>query len=319
MELKAVEDRHGNLRQMTVGIPRAFMYERYGVLWKNFFARLGIRCIVSPPTDKSIVDAGTDLASDEVCLSTKIYLGHVAWLIGKCDCIFVPRMSNFGVRRYMCTKFESLPDLVANTFRETGIKIISYDLDEIKGVNEKKAVLDLGKDLGYRPKEVLKAYQKAKKAYQEDWKKKVQAEEKKYKTDKIKILVAAHSYIEDDEYVGRPIFDMIEKMGAVPIKADIVDRKSALKVSRKVSPTIKWELSREIMGSVQMHRNKVDGVILVSAYPCGPDSMVDEMIVRKMKDLTVLTLVVDAQEGTAGLETRLESFVDVLRMQRGEL
>ena len=73
------------------------------------------------------------------------------------------------------------------------------------------------------------------------------------------------------------------------------------------------------MGSIQIRRNKIDGVILLSAYPCGPDSMVNEMIIRKFRDLPIQTIVLDTQEGMAGLETRLESFTDVLKLQRGEL
>ena len=105
----------------------------------------------------------------------------------------------------------------------------------------------------------------------------------------------------------------------VPIRADRVDRKEALRQSVRVSPTIKWEMSRELLGSIQMHKSKVDGLILMSAFPCGPDSMVNEMIIRKFPDIPILNIVMDNQDGTAGLETRLESFTDILKLKRGEL
>ena len=47
--------------------------------------------------------------------------------------------------------------------------------------------------------------------------------------------------------------------------------------------------------------------------------MVNEMIVREFRDIPVLNLVVDGQNGTAGVETRLESFVDILRFKKGDL
>ena len=47
--------------------------------------------------------------------------------------------------------------------------------------------------------------------------------------------------------------------------------------------------------------------------------MVNEMIIRKFRGLPIQTIVLDTQEGMAGLETRLESFTDVLKLQRGEL
>ena len=63
----------------------------------------------------------------------------------------------------------------------------------------------------------------------------------------------------------------------------------------------------------------MDGVILLSAFPCGPDSMINELLTRRIKDVPILNLVLDAQSGTAGVETRLESFVDIIRFKEGEM
>ncbi|MPN06691.1 hypothetical protein SDC9_153947 [bioreactor metagenome] len=57
----------------------------------------------------------------------------------------------------------------------------------------------------------------------------------------------------------------------------------------------------------------------MSAFPCGPDSMVDEMIIRKFNGIPILNLILDDQDGTAGLETRLESFIDILNFKGGRL
>jgi predicted nucleotide-binding protein (sugar kinase/HSP70/actin superfamily) len=47
--------------------------------------------------------------------------------------------------------------------------------------------------------------------------------------------------------------------------------------------------------------------------------MVNEMIIRRMTGMPILNIVLDNQDGTAGLETRLESFTDILKLKRGEL
>ena len=65
-----------------------------------------------------------------------------------------------------------------------------------------------------------------------------------------------------------------------------------------------------------MLRGQVDGIVLVSAFPCGPDSMTDDAIMRYVQGLPILNLTIDAQSGTAGVETRIESFVDILRYQK---
>ncbi len=306
-------------KPLVIGLPRAFLYERYSVLWKTFFETLGMETLVSGPTNRDLLDAGTRLAIDETCLSTKIYMGHVQSLIGRCDYILVPRISNFGRHRNMCTKFESLYDMVCNIFRGTSQKFITYSIDVLKKVDEEKAFTDLGITLGNERKAARSAYRKAKRAEDGVWRKQVSAEEALYKTSGIKVLLVGHSYVVEDDYIGRPVKKYLRQMDVTPIRADRVDRGKAIRLSEKVSPTIKWELSRELLGSVQMHKDQVDGLILISAFPCGPDSMVNEMIQRKYKDMPILNIVLDNQDGTAGLETRLESFTDIIRMKRGEL
>ena len=37
-------------------------------------------------------------------------------------------------------------------------------------------------------------------------------------------------------------------LSTIPLRADLVDRDAALKHSRELSPTCKWEISREILG-----------------------------------------------------------------------
>ncbi|MEA4971919.1 MAG: acyl-CoA dehydratase activase-related protein [Candidatus Metalachnospira sp.] len=306
-------------KSVTIGLPRAMLYHRYEVLWKNYFSTLGISCVISEPTNKEIIKIGTAVAIDEACLCTKIYLGHVKSLIGKCDYILVPRISNFGIKRNMCTKFESLYDIVCNTFRKSNQKFISYNVDVINGHTEEKAFTELGVELGFTKKVALAAFKAAKKSEIDSLKNKIKSDEALYKKSGLKILIVAHSYIEKDPYIGKPVTDYLKKIGAVPIYADEVDRKDALKQCERVSPTLKWELSKELVGSIQIHADKIDGIVLMSAFPCGPDSMVDEMIIRKFNGIPILNLILDDQDGTAGLETRLESFIDILNFKGGRL
>lgn len=306
-------------RPVVIGIPRAMLYHRYSVLWESFFPELGIKTVISPPTTKGILDDGIACAIDETCLATKIFLGHVKYLIGKCDYILIPRISNFGLQRGMCTKFEALYDMTANTFRGTGQNFLSYNVDVRHKQDEEKAFFDMGEELGFSRKEAKKAYKRAKKAEAEDLKRKIKEQEALYKTPKTKILLAGHSYLIEDAYIGGPVIKMLERMGAVPIRADLTDRKTALEQSLKLSPTLKWEFNREIAGGVYKNRERADGIILISGFPCGPDSMVNEMLMRRNDKTSLLNLVLDGQDGDAGVETRIESFLDIISFQKGTL
>ncbi len=304
---------------ITIGIPRAMLYYRYGTLWQSFFDGLGIRTVDSGPSSRKILEKGMTLAADEACLSLKLFLGHVNELIGACDYILIPRISNFGRNRNMCVRFEALYDLTCNTFRRTGQKFLAYNVNILTGQDEKDALLDLGQSLGYSAKAVKKAYEEAKKEEHRKWRERVRTEEQLYKSEELKILIVAHSYIIEDSYIGKPVVDSLKSFGAVPIRADLVDRDAALKHSVELSPTCKWEVNRELIGSVALHQKKVDGIILLSAFPCGPDAMVNELLTRRLSGTPLLNLVLDEQSGVAGIETRLESFVDIIRFKKGTL
>ena len=308
-----------SVRISSVGLPRAMLYYRYEILWKNFFSNLGLKYIVSEPTNKEMIREGTAVSIDEACLSTKIYMGHIKSLIGKCDYILVPRISNFGIKRNMCTKFEALYDIACNVFRKSGQQFLSYNVDELQNITEEKAFISMGEELGFTKKEASAAYKAAKKAEGDYLKNQVKSQELLFKKAGLKILIASHSYVEMDAYIGKPVTNYLKKMGVTPLYADIVDRRDAIRQSIKVSPTLKWEFSKEIIGGVQLYKDKIDGIILLSAFPCGPDSMVNEMIIRGFRGIPILNIVLDDQDGTAGLETRLESFIDILKFKGGSL
>ena len=135
----------------------------------------------------------------------------------------------------------------------------------------------------------------------------------------MKVLLAGHSYVLSDPYLGKPIRDYLEAAGAVILRTDALDPITSRKASARFSPTCRWLVSEEVVGGVMLWKEKVDGIILVSAFPCGPDSMTNELLIRRIKGVPVLPLILDIQSGMAGIETRIESFLDIIRFQKGEM
>ena len=144
---------------MTIGIPKAFYYYRYGELWRTFFRTLGCEVILSPDTNKQFLTEGSKYSIDEGCLSMKIYLGHVKWLLSRCDYVFVPPHRQFWLgghrrKKICCPRFEALHDVVRNTFRAQADQILGCQIDYIDvnkslGVHtEEHAFLELGRALG---------------------------------------------------------------------------------------------------------------------------------------------------------------------------
>ncbi|MGI6012080.1 MAG: acyl-CoA dehydratase activase-related protein [Ruminococcus sp.] len=300
----------------TIGIPRGLMAYRDGILWTEFFTQLGFSYMLSPKSDRSILDAGTMRAVDEACLPFKMYLGHVQRLLGKCDAIFLPREGGFAAREKMCTRYEALPDLICNIFREEQIPVLRISYDWYDKTTEENVYVKLAETLGKTKKEGKKAYNHARKTQEAWFKTKEKRQLQKLESTKNKVLLAGHPYVLHDAYMGGDLSKTLEKLGVEVLYTDYVNRKNALKRSYDFSKVLPWLINREIIGASLLLKEKVDGIILVSAYPCGPDSLSQELLLRHLEGLPVLSLTLDAQSGTAGVETRLESFIDIIKYQK---
>lgn len=302
---------------MKIGIPRALLYYRYAVLWETFFSELGIETVLSPHTTKALQDAGDRYAIDENCLSSKLFLGHVAALEGKCEMVFVPRIANFAEDGVLCSRFEALYDICVNTFRDKNLRFLSCDVDPQQKKPEKEAYLGLAKDLNRTRQEAEAAWQKARKAWAADIRNRIREQEAAIAaTDRIRVLVVGHCYNLYDEYIGQPILKGIRRLDALPVCSDAIDPRLAQLDCLEICQRVPWVMSRELLGAIQKYHDQIDGIILLTAFPCGPDSMVNEMIIWRVRDRPILNLLLDSQDASAGVETRLESFIDIIRFRK---
>jgi len=77
----------------------------------------------------------------------------------------------------------------------------------------------------------------------------------------------------------------------------------------------------ETIGSTVLYaRRGFDGVIQVAPLTCGPEIVAEAILpkVSSAEGIPVMTLYVDEQSGEAGLLTRLEAFVDMIRRSKGK-
>ena len=302
--------------QVVIGIPRGLLYYKYGLMWETFFYSLGIKFILSPETDKGIITKGINIAVDETCLPSKIYLGHINWLIGRCDRILVPRLADFGKSGTVCTKHQAMYDVILNTFRDRKPNLLVYELEKDNFESEVAAFIKMGRALGKKRAQIMLAYWNAKQANRMNNIVNLREQKKLLLSKKTKILVISHMYNANDRFIGEPVFSIIESLGALPIKGNVVDEKTAIKKSEELSTTLPWIYNKELLGAIAEYKKDVDGIILMSSFPCGPDSMVNEIIVRRVRDIPILNLVLDGQDALAGMETRIESFLDIIEFRK---
>ncbi|MCL2827980.1 MAG: acyl-CoA dehydratase activase-related protein [Oscillospiraceae bacterium] len=299
---------------MTIGIPRALGYHRYGVLWETFFQKLGIPCVVSEPTTSKHLTDGAKRTVDESCLPLKLYMGHVASLMGRCDHILVPRFRRLGRQEEFCVRFWGLYDTVQNTFPKA--QLLSYQLLSDRLGHELTGFIRMGSVCGRGTLLSANAYATAvRRQYDTDQKHLIQSQ-KLLSTQGPKILLAAQSYVAHDPYLGGTVARLLREQGATPLFPDTWDQITCRNRSRELSSDLYWITSREILGAIQEARGQVDGIILLTAFPCGSDCLTNELILRRVRDLPVIQIILDDNDGLTGLQTRIESFLDMIAQRK---
>ena len=302
------------MMMVTIGLPRAMLYYRYHVLWETFFQKLGCRVVASPPSNKNILEWGIQYSIDECCLPSKIYMGHVYALIGKCDYILIPRVENYGQQKDVCVKFNALYDIVRNTFPQ--VPLLHYNIDHKRRDYQWMGFVKMGRQLGYGFAQSLQAYRAGKKAQALADRQKVERQQEAiHSYQGCKILMMSHPYNMYDRLIGYPIAQYVQQLGGLPVYADATDRADSLKQAKSMSETLYWLYNQELIGSIKLLERHIDGIILLTAFPCGPDSLVNELLIRKFKQIPTINIVLDELQGEAGLQTRIESFMDIIKQR----
>lgn len=302
---------------MRVGLPRALLFHKYHTLWTTFLEECGFTTVVSPPTNRRILERGVALAVDESCLPMKVLLGHIDALAGRCDAVFVPRQEAFERGEHLCVKFMGAYDIVRNTLPD--LTLVTYDVNAEHGIDERRSMIAMARALGVRAGVARRAFDRAtaaQHAHEVELARLQQSMAEAPRTGDVRILVVGHSYNLADELIGAPILSYLRTLGAEVVTSDEVDKALARRHGAAMSPTMKWRYNKELLGSIELYRDLVDGIVFVVTFPCGPDSLMAELCARRIEGIPMTTLVLDELAGEAGVRTRLESFVDILR-ERG--
>ena len=298
--------------KIKIGIPRSLYYYYFKDLYINFFNYLNCEVIISPETNKEIMDLGSNYSNDEMCLSLKNYIGHVIYLKDKVDYILIPRIDNYGISNQTCTNFLSLYDIVNNLI---DIKILNYNISLTNNETEYKGFIKIGEQLNKKHNEIKNAYLRSKIEESNKKDRIIRNNMHNLLSKKIKILIIGHPYNVYDALIGKPIINYLEKNNIEIIYCDQFDEVKTNKLSFNLSNECYFKYNKENIGSLELCKGMIDGVIFLTSFPCGPDSLVNELVMRKI-NIPYLNLIIDDLDSNVGIITRLESFIDILRMRR---
>ncbi len=292
---------------MIVGIPKGLLYYKYHPFLETFFSNLGAEIITSEDTNKEILNQGVKYCVDDACLPVKIFHGHVSSLRNKCDVIVIPRIMQLRHREYICPKFCGLPEMIINSIPEIPKTII----EPIYATSRKK-LYSWAEEAG---KMVTKDKSRIKSAFN------VALEEQsnhktgiKNEKHRLNIALVGHPYNIYDNFANMNIINKLNKLDVGVITEEYIDDES---IDEEVGGLYKkpfWTFARNSYGFAVngAKKNKFNGIIYISSFACGIDSVVVELIKEKIGSFPFMILKLDEHTGEAGLDTRIEAFVDML-------
>lgn len=292
---------------MRVGIPKGLLYYKYHPFLTTFFSELGAEIIVSEDTNKEILDLGVKYCVDDACLPIKIFHGHAASIKNKCDIMVIPRIMQLAKDEFICPKFCGLPEMINNS-----IDSMPNTISDPIYAFSKKSLYNWAKQAGNKltsnKLKIRKAFYKALKN-QQDYITGIQDEGFEYN-----IALAGHPYNIYESYMN---MNLVEKLNNLGIGVRTIENIQSLLLDKEIETLYKkpfWTYFKEnyAFSIVSSKDKNVDGIIYVSSFNCGIDSVATELIKNKTENFPFLILKLDEHTGEAGIDTRIEAFADML-------
>ena len=328
-------------RQKKIGIPRAISYYNNYPFYYGFFNTLGFEVILSDKTTTKLINDGCKYVVSDTCLPVKVYVGHVINLLDKgINTIFVPSIQSVAHKINNCTKIRGLPEIIRNVVNRP-FKMIEPTLDKTENIGFEDFWFETARQLDITDKDLIKNaiaqgwemynnFTKMVKSgipYSRAIENSINGIFENNPVELVKplsVVIMAHGYNLFDDRISMKLIQKLEHMGVKSYTGLNVSREDAINSIHALDEIQYWANELDLTGAAAyyMLNKKIDGIIALSAFGCGPDSlMIDEIDYHaKIKGIPMIHLTIDEHTGEAGFITRIEAFVDMLtRKNRKQL
>ncbi len=306
----------------TIGIPKSFLTNTLFPLYYNYFTQLGFRVVLGD----NVKQVGVEKKESAFCFPVELAHGFFQDLIDrKVDYVFLPhvlevynRDSKFFDRT--CVLLQSETYYLKTTFKEDlgDIKILSPIISFADGYENAKdkfveLALQLGKDKPFASasydyateiqKEMLTEFKLIGRKVIEDL---------ENDPDKFAIVLFGRSYNSFAKEANLGIPQKFASRNMMIIPHDFLPSES-LDSYRHMY----WGLGKQILQSARFVKDhpQLFGTYITN-FSCGPDSMIITYFRNIMGNKPSLTLELDSHSADAGINTRIEAALDIIKSYR---
>jgi len=296
-----------------IGLPRLGVYSP---VFKDFFESLGCQVVQPSKVSQEIIKLGVMNSADMICFPFKVTLGQEIWALehGATDLIM---FSTHGRCR-----FKHYHQLQEQTLRNLGYQFRMHTL------SAKNFIPELIRITGASPPNLIKAMLRVLSQVGE-------VERKTYdgtRSYPLRIGIVGEIYTITEPDINFDIVRKLQKMGVdvdvsltlshfikKTLKLDYFEKRSEKKEAKQLlSEEIGGHGFDSIYNTIWYGKNRFDGVIHLLPLSCMPESSVEVLVdqVANKYQIPLYRFPLDENNFEAGFNTRLETFISMLRRKK---
>ncbi|MEE8335536.1 MAG: acyl-CoA dehydratase activase [Candidatus Neomarinimicrobiota bacterium] len=303
----------------SIGISRSFLTNTYYPLFAHFFKGCGVRPVLAQEVEAS----GVDKCAAPFCYPCEIAHGYLKNLLDlKPDFIMLPQVRKIKIdndyqNATTCPLLQGESFYLKTAFEKElkgGPKILTplFDLGLEAAISADGFKL-LAKNLGISKKKVIQSFSQAKKIQnqmQQEMREIGRQVIRKIEQDpnKIGMVLFGRPYNAYVPEANKGIPHKFASRGISIIPVDFLDFKDA-----PIRDHMYWSMGRiNLKGAALVKQHPQLFGTYITNFSCGPDSFIVGYFRKIMGIKPSLTLELDNHTADAGLETRIEAFLDII-------
>ncbi|MBA2880701.1 putative CoA-substrate-specific enzyme activase [Desulfosalsimonas propionicica] len=312
-----------------VGINKSFLTNTFYPLYSTFFASIGFVPVLASEASED----GCDLRNAAFCYPAELAHGFFHRLItdeNPPDYLFLPHVKSIHVpngdpNSQLCPFVQSEPYYLKTTFRKPladlenrGTRVLTPFIEMGKGMDAARAPLvETAMSMGVDRATARAAFEKALSRQQACFDEMRQIgkhalEQIEKDPEKIGVVIFARPYngFVEEAHMGIP--HKLASRGVVVIPLDFLPIEA-----QEAKEHMYWGMGQMILKAARFVKNhpQLFGTYITN-FSCGPDSFVVGYFRDIMGRKPSLTLELDSHTADAGIETRIEAFLDIVAEYR---
>ena len=312
----------GARRSFIVGIPRALSIHTLYPLYSRFFYELGINTFLS----SEVAHEGVARAESSYCFPAEIAHGAVQDCLNKgADYILLPHFRDMpsyeeDVHANFCPLTQSLPYYIEKAFPDVDKKkwlplVVSFKFGNEKALEHFQV---MGKKLGIDGEVVRTAFNRALSSQNEYFEaakelgKKALEEARIADKPVIAILGRPYNAFTPEANMGIPRKFTTRGFSVVPF--DILPFEN-----EEIFPNMYWYYGQQVVKTASLLKDEENiYVAYITNFSCAPDSFILHYIKWISGQKPFLVLELDSHSADAGIDTRVEAFLDIIEGYRNK-